>query len=123
MGISLLYQEDDTSWARGGGRDNKGKGLEGKELQEGVPVQEGSGRVTSAGGMTPLFVRWEGTRECGQGLMPESHVPPFPLRLHECDQILSVGSCFTASQSLLDWRKARGEREGSLHLHPNPLVI
>lgn len=63
MGISLLYQEDDTSWARGGGRDSKGKGLEGKELQEGVPVQEGSGRVTCAGGMPPLFVRWEGTGE------------------------------------------------------------
>lgn len=55
--------------------------------------------------------------------MSESRVPPFPLRLHECDQILSVGSCFIGSQSLLDWRKTREEREGSLHLHPNPLVI
>lgn len=61
----------------------KGEGLEGKELQEGG--QKCERRVSHAGGTSPLCEA-RGDQDRGQGLMPESHFPGFPLRLDECDQ-------------------------------------
>lgn len=88
----------------------KGEGLEGKELQEGG--QKCERWVSHAGGTSPLCEA-RGDQDRGQGLMPESHFPGFPLRLDECDQILAGGSCCLGSQSALGWRNTGGEKEGN----------